>query len=761
MILTSRYFLLTGLIFLFSSSLAQLPKGVTDEQPDEGSIGKTRALIIGISEYQSVEPLHFADKDALEFSHFLTANPFWNIPSEDIRLLTNGNAKCGDVISELARLTQVSQKGDRLIFYFSGHGDVETITQFNNGYLLMNDTYKNNYITGALPINFLKEVIVTLLNKDVKVFMFVDACRSGSLAGGPKGAEFATAAMSAMWKNEIKIMASQPGKPSYEDKIWGNGRGVFSYYLTLGLAGAADDNKDSVVTLSELEMYVGKNVANATQNKQQPIFEGPDKFSTPISRIFPNKKTMPGGKTARLKNKSFFFPFDSCMVYYKMFNQALESNSLTGSNGSAVTWYQKFKSCSDDKDLVFKANSRLMGGLMNNIQQIVTNTLVGKKLVREEMYDEGVNMVDAALSNNDLNIPVDHLKNVKRYLTVSKYAIWDYSPLVNNKLPAFDASLDSALKTEPDAAYLLNAKGALYIRLSDHPNAVKYLEKAMANSPTWLMPRYFLGINYSKEKKYEKALKYYEDVLAKDSSFATFECTKCIIQEMATMAEELKQYDKAKFYYQKNIKLFPEYWTSYDDYADLIIHTKDRNTAGEFTKQLFKMNDSAEARILRVKMMIHFEKKDREKIQEAIDSLLDLLKTPTELADYDLLTAEFEASQSHYNTAVEAYRSAVDKVPDDPYYIAMLIDYLLQYGQYNALEELINEVKKNYSAEDQQALSYAMGMVYLAQKKNDEAFEEFKKLHEAGYIKCEELKDIKGLKKAGGFAEFIKKCANK
>ena len=757
MILAAKYLLLSLLILSATSSVAQNTKGITEEnQPDE-VIGKSRALIIGISKYEHVESLEYADKDALEFSRFLIGNKFWNIPSEDISLLTNEKAKCGDVISELGRLAQVSKKGDRLIFYFSGHGDVETITQFNNGYLLMNDTYKNNYITGAIPINFLKEVVVTLIDKGVKVYMFIDACRSGKLAGGPKGAEFATAALTHMWNNEIKILSSQPGKLSREGKEWGNGRGVFSYYLTLGLSGAADYIKDSVITLSELEMYVLNNVANATGKEQQPMFEGPDKFTTAMSRIYPAKSSPPGGKAFRSKIKKYYIPLDSCMEYYKKMDHAIEQNLLTGTN-SAMAYYQKLKFCSQDTDIVFRANSKLLGGLMDNIQRIVNNTLIGKKLMREDMCDLGAVLVDAALMNNDLHIPVDHLKNVKRYLMVIKYALWEYSPSVANQLPVFEGMLDSALKTEPDAAYLLNAKGILFLRLHDYINAESHLEKALEHSPTWLMPRYFLGINYSQQKNYSKAIKYYEEVLNGDSSFATFECTKCIIQEMANMAEELKEYEKAKLYYKKNIELFPDYWTSYDDFADLIIRTKDKNAATEFMGLLSGMNDSIDARMTRIRMMIHFNNRNKGKIQDAIDSLADLSKTPDQLADLDVLTAEFEASQMHYHEALEAYRSAVGRVPDDPYYIGQLIDYLILYAKFDDLEKLINEVKDRYSTNDQQKLSYAMCMVYLARKKNAEAFEEFKKLHASGYITCNELKDIKPLKKVEGFATYIKNC---
>src|SRR5438105_3735240 len=117
--LICKYFLFLVCILIATSTYSQVSKGVGENNPSEPHTGKTRALVVGISKYQYIESLHYADKDAEEFSHFLSSNHFWNIPSEDIKLLTNENAKCGDVITELSRLVQVSKPGDRVIFYFS------------------------------------------------------------------------------------------------------------------------------------------------------------------------------------------------------------------------------------------------------------------------------------------------------------------------------------------------------------------------------------------------------------------------------------------------------------------------------------------------------------------------------------------------------------------------------------------------------------------------------------------------------------------
>ena len=270
------------IFFYFSFSLlgfSQTPKGIILDTQEDVVQGKTRALIVGISKYEYVDTLQYADVDAKMFAQYLQQNGFWGIQKEDVTLLTNDKAKYGDLTVQLQRIAMISKPGDNLLFYFSGHGDVETQTIFNRGYLLAYDTYSSNYMANGLRVDDLKDLFVTLLSNNIKVIIVTDACRSGKLAGGLKGAEFTATAISNMWKNEIKILSSQPGQLSYEDKKWGNGRGVFSYYLINGLNGEADTNKDSTITLSELEMYVGSNVAKETGNKQQPNVQKVMKFN--------------------------------------------------------------------------------------------------------------------------------------------------------------------------------------------------------------------------------------------------------------------------------------------------------------------------------------------------------------------------------------------------------------------------------------------------------------------------------------------------
>ena len=79
--------------------------------------------------------------------------------------------------------------------------------------------------------------------------------------------------------------ASSAQEFSYEDKKWGGGHGVFTYYLVTGLRGAADANADGIITIRELYDYVYRKVAESTGGKQHPELKGNFDNSLPLSVI--------------------------------------------------------------------------------------------------------------------------------------------------------------------------------------------------------------------------------------------------------------------------------------------------------------------------------------------------------------------------------------------------------------------------------------------------------------------------------------------
>jgi uncharacterized caspase-like protein len=66
------------------------------------------------------------------------------------------------------------------------------------------------------------------------------------------------------------ITSSDVNEPSRESRKWGNGHGVFTYYVLEGLKGSADSNSDRLVSVGELFRYVRQKVRLDTDFQQNP-----------------------------------------------------------------------------------------------------------------------------------------------------------------------------------------------------------------------------------------------------------------------------------------------------------------------------------------------------------------------------------------------------------------------------------------------------------------------------------------------------------
>jgi len=68
----------------------------------------------------------------------------------------------------------------------------------------------------------------------------------------------------------VVVSASEPNIPSHAGIPW-DGHGAFTYHLLDGLRGAADDDRDSIVTLGEAMEDAREAVRLDTDNAQVPM----------------------------------------------------------------------------------------------------------------------------------------------------------------------------------------------------------------------------------------------------------------------------------------------------------------------------------------------------------------------------------------------------------------------------------------------------------------------------------------------------------
>lgn len=263
------YRLLTILILLSTSiSFGQIEQVEAQIFNPNNSVfsPKTYAIVIGISNYENLndsKQLEWADDDALMMVDYLSTQE-----NVELYLYTNENATdqmaIGRKIHEI--LTKKAESIDKLIIYFSGHGDIST--EDNNGYLLLHKVDKPTVTpyswSDALPIHKIKNTIISSEINKQNVYLIFDACKSGYAQVPNTGTNFIE------HQKIVMMLSSQATQVSSEDDELKHG--VFTYYLIQGMNGLANVGEGNEISLDELKSYVNTNVSAKTNSEQTPLF---------------------------------------------------------------------------------------------------------------------------------------------------------------------------------------------------------------------------------------------------------------------------------------------------------------------------------------------------------------------------------------------------------------------------------------------------------------------------------------------------------
>lgn len=243
--------------------------------------GKIWAVVIGISQYDAVRPLKYADKDAIAFHDYLVKDV--GIPTDQISLLLNKQATLIGLKRTLGTdLKRKANPQDTVIIYYAGHGAPETDASSPDGdglekYLIPYDADPHDLYTTGLPMREVETIFHRLSAE--RVIFITDSCYSGATAGRTFSTVGRRAVVSdnfltrlSKGKGRVVLTASRAGEISEErDEL---GHGVFTYYLLEGLKGKADIDADQIITVDEAYAYVSKHVPTVTGQNQHPVKKG-------------------------------------------------------------------------------------------------------------------------------------------------------------------------------------------------------------------------------------------------------------------------------------------------------------------------------------------------------------------------------------------------------------------------------------------------------------------------------------------------------
>jgi uncharacterized caspase-like protein/tetratricopeptide (TPR) repeat protein len=235
------------------------------------AVPRSYALVIGIAHYQTLPAsaqLKYPDRDAEAIYTTLISQEGGDFPAEHVHVLTDSQATLANMKHELeVWLPSVTEPSDRVLIYFAGHGFITR----GKAYLAPYDVDLHNLSGTAFPMSTLGELVGGQIKGKWKV-LITDACHSGAITPETNPQQLNQSLLD-VHQSIFSLTASRDREQSFESAQWGGGHGIFTYYVVRGMAGAADTNKDGVVTADELAEYVHTNVREATNAQQNPTSE--------------------------------------------------------------------------------------------------------------------------------------------------------------------------------------------------------------------------------------------------------------------------------------------------------------------------------------------------------------------------------------------------------------------------------------------------------------------------------------------------------
>jgi hypothetical protein len=236
------------------------------------------AIIVGISKYRHVQlDLVFAHRDAKELSTFLQTPSGGGLAGDQIQELIDDAATTANLYRALRSFLKRPTKKDVVIIFLACHSAADP-DRPENLYLLTHDTDPDDISATALPMreiaaalrdNLLAERVVIIAD------IFHSAAMSGRRSLGNAAVTRSFQELSKAKQGIAMLTSARANETSREDAVRGGGRSVFTQCLLEGLEGAADRDKNGIVTVDELFQYVRASVeeATATSNSQRPVIE--------------------------------------------------------------------------------------------------------------------------------------------------------------------------------------------------------------------------------------------------------------------------------------------------------------------------------------------------------------------------------------------------------------------------------------------------------------------------------------------------------
>ena len=257
-----------------------MPAGKIDKKPK--IFRKIHSFCFGVDKYEHISPLNGCINDVRAIHQILKANR----EDDSLHILIE-EANRSDIFANLSLILKELKAGELLIIHASGHGTL----YHQEFYYLPKEAHRDNLLGTGIPIFPLVKALSSHAQSGCKILLLFDTCNSG-------GVNFDIYTYMGEFKGGISCIFSSIAKEnSFEIKINGESRGLFSYFIEQGFLGKAInyqkhrpneqlENKKGHLKIIDLYDYTYDHVSNYPSSRPQyPLLIGTLEGDTIIHEV--------------------------------------------------------------------------------------------------------------------------------------------------------------------------------------------------------------------------------------------------------------------------------------------------------------------------------------------------------------------------------------------------------------------------------------------------------------------------------------------
>ena len=472
----------------------------------EGNWSK-KAIIIGVSDYDLLQPLSFCKVDGVKMYELLGSIGY-EIQEKHKLIGRVEREEMRDAIIDFFRNRKVKPR-DTLLFYYSGHGVLDA---FGDHYLAPSALNPFEPDTNG----FLFDELTKMIRKSdsQRIVTILDCCYSGAARIGKGGEEDAANAGRKAIDEKSRILesgegryllaASQAYQKAFETVQKENS--LFTYYLLEGLSGQAIDNNGNV-TPDSLGKYAYEKIMSLPPEQmpmQRPIRKG-EQSGEIILASYPHlaqQKTVyvEAASIADLESivnkcRQYFGKGEFKLVMdclQEAINRHPNNPDLWNYKGIVLDKLSRYNEAVSCFDIAIMLNPKSTNLLINK----------GDSLSKQGKIDESIKIFDEVLKLNVDNSRAWSLKG-KLLLKQGKYeealecfdkitqrtneiTLWNGKGVALAGLGRHQEAVQSyefALKTNPNSDIILNNKGLSLYNLGRYQEAINCFDRILILNP--------------------------------------------------------------------------------------------------------------------------------------------------------------------------------------------------------------------------------------------------------------------------------------